>query len=119
MTLCSAGKARASAGQSQRVALARALFRDPPVLLFDEPNAHLDAEGDLQLLRTIAAARARGAVTLVIAHRLSVLAVSDKIFVLREGRVEAFATRDEVLAQLQRAPLTDVAHMVTKKAVNQ
>jgi len=108
-----------SAGQAQRVALARALFRDPPVLLFDEPNAHLDTEGDAQLLRTIAAAKSRGAAIAIIAHRLSVLAVSDKILVLRDGRVEAFAARDEVLAQLQRPPIADVSHMVTKKAVNQ
>ena len=79
-----------SAGQAQQVALARALFRDPPILLLDEPNAHLDAEGEAQLLQTIAAAKARGAAMAIIAHRLSVLSVSDKILVLRDGRVEAF-----------------------------
>ena len=108
-----------SAGQSQKIGLARALFRDPPVLLFDEPNAHLDAEGDAQLLRTIAAAKARGASTVIIAHRLSVLSVSDKILVLRDGRVEAFAARDEVIAHAQKPSLQVDAAMVAKKAVNQ
>ncbi len=106
-----------SSGQAQRVALARALFRDPPVLLFDEPNAHLDGEGDAQLLRTIATARARGATTIIVAHRMSVLAVSNKLLVLRDGRVEAFGDRDEVIARMQRPPL-DINDLAPKKAVN-
>jgi ATP-binding cassette subfamily C protein len=115
-----------SAGQAQRIALARALFRDPPVLLFDEPNAHLDAEGEAQLLQTIAAAKARGAATAIIAHRMSVLSVSDKILVMRDGRVEAFGARDEVIARLQKpavASETEVKAVRPKalntKAVNQ
>jgi ATP-binding cassette subfamily C protein len=108
-----------SAGQAQRIALARALFRDPPLLLFDEPNAHLDAEGEAQLLNTIAAARARGAATAIIAHRLSVLAVSDKILVLRGGRVEALGDRDDIAARLQKPRLANRAEVSRKKAVNQ
>jgi ATP-binding cassette subfamily C protein len=112
-----------SAGQAQRIALARALFRNPPVLLFDEPNAHLDAEGEAQLLQTIAAAKARGAATALVAHRMSVLSVSDKVLVLRDGRVEAFGKRDEVIARLQGPPQGDVRSVRAKpakpKAVNQ
>lgn len=93
-----------SAGQAQRIALVRALFRNPPILLLDEPNAHLDAEGEAQLLQTIAEAKARGAATAIIAHRMSVLSVSDKIMLLRDGRIEALGPRDEVVALLQARP---------------
>jgi ATP-binding cassette subfamily C protein len=80
------------------------LFRDPPILLLDEPNAHLDSEGEAQLLQTIAAAKARGAAVAIVAHRMSVLSVSDKMLVLRDGRVEAFGPRDEVVAWLKGRP---------------
>jgi ATP-binding cassette subfamily C protein len=108
-----------SAGQAQRVALARALFRDPPILLFDEPNAHLDADGEVQLLETIAAAKARGAAIAIIAHRLSVLSVSDKILAMRGGKVEMFGERDDVIARMQRPRLDGDARLNRRKAVNQ
>jgi ATP-binding cassette subfamily C protein len=82
------------------------LFREPPLLLLDEPNAHLDAEGEAQLLQTIVAAKSRNAAVAMIAHRMSVLSVSDRIVVMRDGRVEAAGARDEVIARLQR-PVAD------------
>jgi ATP-binding cassette subfamily C protein len=93
-----------SAGQSQRVALARALFRDPMLFVLDEPNAHLDAEGEIALLNALRIAKKRGAASLVIAHRLSVLGAADKILVLREGRVAEFGPRDDVMAKLRGPP---------------
>jgi ATP-binding cassette subfamily C protein len=110
-----------SAGQAQRIGLARALFRAPPVLLLDEPNAHLDAEGETQLLKTIAAAKARGAAVVLVAHRMSVLAVSDKILVLRDGQVEAYGPRDDVIASMQKgasptSPDGGVRVVASKKA---
>jgi PrtD family type I secretion system ABC transporter len=108
-----------SAGQAQRIALARALFREPPVLLFDEPNAHLDSEGEAQLLQAISAAKARGATTAIVAHRLSVLSVSDKILVLRDGRVEAFADRDLLIARLHPSAPQNDSRPIARKAVNQ
>ena len=90
-----------SAGQAQRVGLARALFRSPQILLLDEPNAHLDAEGESQLVATLAELKTRNVSAVVIAHRMGVLGVVDKILVMREGRIEAFGERDEVLGRLK------------------
>ena len=89
-----------SAGQAQRVALARALFGAPAVLILDEPNAHLDSEGDTALLEALAAAKARGASVLIVSHKLGVLPVVDKILVMRGGAAELYGPRDEVLAKI-------------------
>ena len=108
-----------SAGQAQRIALARALYRKPPLLLLDEPNAHLDAEGESQLLQTIAEAKAAGCAVLIVAHRMSVLAVCDKILVLRDGVVHAFGPRDEIISKMQ-TPAVDPAKITgNQKVANQ
>ena len=89
-----------SAGQSQRISLARSLFRDPKYLILDEPNASLDAEGDAQLVHTLEQLKARGATILVVAHRLSVLPIVDKLLVIQDGRLAMFGERDEVLRKI-------------------
>lgn len=93
-----------SAGQAQRISLARALFLDPQYLILDEPNSSLDAEGDQQLLRTLAHLKERGRTVLVVAHRLSVLPIVDRLMVIRDGRLSIFGPRDEVLAQIAPPP---------------
>jgi ATP-binding cassette subfamily C protein len=93
-----------SAGQAQRIGLARALYGEPPIILLDEPNAHLDATGEGQLLETLVALKARKAGVMIVAHRMGVLSAADKILVLRDGQVEAFGARDEIIARLRNAP---------------
>ncbi len=92
-----------SAGQAQRIALARAVYGDPALYVLDEPNAHLDAEGDAALNAAIAQLKAAGHTILVVSHKLGVLPVVDRMLVLRDGRVELFGSRDEVLAQIAPA----------------
>jgi PrtD family type I secretion system ABC transporter len=93
-----------SAGQAQRVALARALFGDPTLLILDEPNSALDAEGEASLLRSIQGAKARGATVLIVAHRTGILAGVDRLLVMRDGAIERLGPREEVLAKLAGKP---------------
>lgn len=90
-----------SAGQRQRVALARALFGDPFLVVLDEPNSSLDADGEAALLEAIRRGRRKGIAFVVMAHRQSVLAVVDCILVLGAGQMRAFGARDEVLKALR------------------
>jgi ATP-binding cassette subfamily C protein len=87
-----------SPGQAQRIALARALFGEPVVVVLDEPNAHLDADGEGALIAALQACRARGALCFVIAHRVGVLSIVDKIMVLNNGQVADFGPRSKALA---------------------
>jgi len=86
-----------SAGQAQRIALARALYRDPFLVVLDEPNSNLDAEGDEALTRAILAVRARGAIVVVVAHRPSAIAGVDYILVMAKGRQQQFGPKEEIL----------------------
>jgi ATP-binding cassette subfamily C protein len=92
-----------SPGQAQRIALARALYGAPKVLVLDEPNSHLDSDGEAALLAALAEMRARGSVAFVVAHRAGVLAIADKIAVLQTGRLVDYGSRADVMARLHAA----------------
>jgi ABC-type protease/lipase transport system fused ATPase/permease subunit len=92
-----------SPGQAQRIALARALFDEPCLVVLDEPNSHLDQEGEAALASAIQAVRARRGVAIVIAHRAGIIGIVDKILVMRDGRVVEYGPRQAVLAKLQAA----------------
>jgi ATP-binding cassette subfamily C protein len=89
-----------SAGQAQRVALARALYGDPFLIVLDEPNSNLDTEGDEALTRAIRAARERGAIVVVVAHRPIGIEAVDMLLVLKDGRMQAFGPKETVLGQV-------------------
>ncbi len=97
-----------SAGQRQRIALARALYDDPFLVVLDEPNSNLDADGEAALTSAIKSIRARGGVVIVVAHRPSALAAVDLIGVVQNGRLAAFGPKDEIFAeQLKPKPISE------------
>jgi ATP-binding cassette subfamily C protein len=93
-----------SSGQRQRIALARALYRDPFLVVLDEPNSNLDADGDKALTQAIMRVRARGGIVVVVAHRPSALAGVDQVLAMLNGKPHAMGPRDEVLAKLFGPP---------------
>ena len=97
------GGASLSAGQRQRIGLARAIFGDPFLVVLDEPNANLDAAGEVALTGAIAALRARNCIVVVVSHRPNALQALDMAMVVVDGRVQAFGPRDEVFGALVRA----------------
>jgi len=86
-----------SAGQRQRIGLARALYKDPFLVVMDEPNSNLDGEGEAALTEAIKGIRARGGIALVIAHRPSALVAVDTVAVIQNGRMTAFGPKEEII----------------------
>ena len=92
-----------SGGQRQRIGLARAVYGDPVLVVLDEPNANLDDVGEAALVRTVQELKAKGRTVFLITHRPGIVAVADRVLILRNGMVQADGPRDEVLAALRAA----------------
>lgn len=104
------GGAVLSGGYRQRIALARAVFGTPNLIVLDEPSSNLDADGDRALSDCALELKRRGSTVIIVSHRPSTLANVDKILLLRDGAVEAFGMRNEIVALLnQRAAPMAVA----------
>ena len=97
------GGAHLSAGQRQRLGLARALFGNPFLVVLDEPNANLDADGEISVAQAIRSVRSRGGIAVVIAHRPSAIATVELLLVMRGGAAVALGPKEEVLAKITRS----------------
>ncbi len=85
-----------SAGERQLIALARALYRDPAILVLDEPTANIDSDTERRLQHAIGVATT-GRTALIIAHRLSTIRNADRIVVLQQGRIIEQGTHAELI----------------------
>jgi len=97
------GGAGLSGGQKQRIGLARAMYGDPSFIVLDEPNSNLDDVGEQALVEAITDLRARGKTIVLITHRTSIIGVTSKLLLLRDGTARLFGPRDEVLQALAQA----------------
>lgn len=91
---------RLSGGQRQRIAFARALYGEPQLLLLDEPNSALDAEGSEALNQAVMRAKSEGKAVIIMTHRPMAIAACDHLLVMENGAVTAAGPRDEVLAKV-------------------
>jgi ATP-binding cassette subfamily C exporter for protease/lipase len=103
-----------SGGQRQRVGLARAIYGKPRFVVLDEPNSSLDEAGEHALVQTLQQLKSLGTTIVLVTHRISVLSVVDRLLILRDGQVQAYAPRDEVLAVLSG---TAVKHPAAPNAI--
>ena len=110
------GGAGLSGGQKQRIGLARAMYGDPSLLVLDEPNSNLDDVGEQALLTAIIDLRRRGKTIVLITHRTSVLGVTNKLLLLRDGVAQAFGPSNEVLAALTKANQQQQAQLAQQQA---
>ena len=95
-------EAQLSGGQRQRIALARALYGDPVLLILDEPNSALDAEGSEALNQTLREFKADSRSAIIMTHRPLAIAECDLLLVLEAGTITAWGPRDEVLERALR-----------------
>jgi len=89
-----------SGGQRQQIGLARALFGRPKLVVLDEPNSNLDGEAEQALLRALAELKRRGTTVVLVSHRPVLVQGVEKVLVMREGALEMFGPRAEVLKKI-------------------
>ena len=99
-TVLGAGAFKLSGGQKQRIGLARALYGLPAVVALDEPNSNLDEAGELALLAAIRSLKDAGSTVVLVTHRSNVLAVVDKMLLLKDGMQHLYGSKDQVLKAL-------------------
>jgi len=96
-----------SGGQRQRIGLARAIYGNPSLVVLDEPNANLDEAGEMALFKAVQILKQKGKTVILITHRPNAVAIADLLLILRDGHMQSFGPRDQVIASLQNKPKTN------------
>jgi ATP-binding cassette subfamily C protein EexD len=101
-TVIGSGAVVLSGGQRQRIGLARAIYDNPVFVVLDEPNSNLDEQGELALLKTVEELKQSGTTVVIITHRPNILKVTNKILIMNSGKVERYATTEEILGAVAK-----------------
>ena len=105
------GGAVLSGGIRQRLGLARAVYASPSLVVLDEPSSNLDADGDVALADCLIELKKKGVTVVLISHRPASIVTADKLLLLKDGAVELFGPRLDVLAKLAPRPVNRPAHV--------
>lgn len=107
-----------SAGQLQRIGLAQALYKDPFLVVLDEPNSNLDSDGEKAIVQALQNIKARNGIAVIVTHRPDALVAVDQLLVLEEGAQRNFGPRDKVLEALKYQGTSKFQTMGTARAAN-
>jgi ATP-binding cassette subfamily C exporter for protease/lipase len=99
-----------SGGQRQLIGLARAIYKEPALIVLDEPNASLDEFGEASLMQALQTLKAKQKTIVLISHRSSLLKVTDDLLILKQGEVEHCGPRDAGIAYLNQLQTISVAN---------
>lgn len=97
------GGASLSGGQRQRIGFARAIYNNPVLVVLDEPNSNLDDQGEAALVKAIRVLKESNTTVIIITHRPSILQVTNKLAVIRDGLLEVFGDTNDVLSKMAAA----------------
>lgn len=112
-TIIHNGTGRLSGGQKQRLGLARAIYGDPALLILDEPNAALDADGSQALNAAVRKFKEQGKAVIIMTHRPMAISECDHLLYLESGRQQAYGPRDEVLSSIVKNA-KDVTQLISQ-----
>lgn len=91
-----------SGGQKQRLGLARAVYGKPSVVVLDEPNSNLDAQGEQTLIKTINQLKSMNVTVVFVTHKTSFLNIADELLSLANGTMHAYGRREDVMRELAK-----------------
>jgi ATP-binding cassette subfamily C protein EexD len=112
-TIINSNAGALSAGQRQKLGLARAIYDDPRLIILDEPNSNLDDQGERDLLTTLRRIKESGRTIIIITHRTSILALVDKLLVMKDGVMANMGSKDEIMGALS-ASKSNIARLPQK-----
>ncbi|MTH99870.1 type I secretion system permease/ATPase [Roseibium sp. RKSG952] len=104
-----------SGGQRQRIGLARAMFREPRLIVLDEPNSNLDSTGEEALMGAIQSMRESGSTVIFVSHKANLLALSQKVLVLNKGRVQAFGPTQQIMQSPSKSAQPEISAQSQRK----
>lgn len=104
-----------SGGQRQRIAFARAIYGNPSLVILDEPNSNLDEEGEQKLLLAINLLKSKGTTVILVTHKLSILQITNKLLVLKSGRVDKYGDTSDVMNSINQKNVKKIPNKTRPK----